>query len=87
MAPIKLGIASLGLALASCSYDPPIQGDHASVAYRADLAACQEAGEKEARRRVMASGILFLTYPISLPVKVRIETRRCLEGKGYRLEG
>ena len=51
-----------------------------------DLAACQEAGDKEADRRVMASGILFLTYPVSLPIEQRIQTRKCMEGKGYKLE-
>ncbi len=85
MATVRVVMAAAALGLAGCAYDPPMQADHASPAYRADLAACQEAGDKEAHRRVMAFGRLFLTYPVSLPVQERIETRKCLEGKGYRL--
>jgi hypothetical protein len=85
-ARISLGILAVGFALAACAYDPPMRADHASAAYQKDLAACQDAGEKEAHRRVMASGILFLTYPVSLPVEQRVQTRKCMEGKGYKLE-
>lgn len=85
-ARIKKGILLSGLALAGCAYDPPMRADHALAQYQKDLAACQDAGEKEAHRRVMASGILFLTYPISLPIEQRIQTRKCMEGKGYKLE-
>jgi hypothetical protein len=80
------GLMLAGLVLAGCAYDPPMRADHASASYQKDLAACQEAGDKEADRRVMASGILFLTYPVSLPIEQRIQTRKCMEGKGYKLE-
>ncbi len=85
-ARIGLGVVLSGLALAGCAYDPPMRADHASAQYRKDLAACQDAADKEAHRRVMASGILFLTYPVSLPIQRRIQTRKCMEGKGYKLE-
>jgi len=85
-ARISLGVLAVGLALAACAYDPPMRADHASATYQKDLASCQDAGEKEAHRRVMASGILFLTYPVSLPVEQRVQTRKCMEGKGYKLE-
>jgi hypothetical protein len=80
------GLGLAGLVLAGCAYDPPMRADHAAASYQKDLAACQEAGDKEADRRVMASGILFLTYPVSLPIEQRIQTRKCMEGKGYKLE-
>jgi hypothetical protein len=82
----NLGILVSGLVLTGCAYDPPMRADHASAQYQKDLAACQDAGAKEANRRVMASGILFLTYPVSLPIERRIQTRKCMEGKGYKLE-
>ncbi len=72
--------------LAACAYDPPMQADHISAAYQTDLAACQESGSNEAHRRVMATFPLFATYPISLPIEIRVQTRRCLEAKGYKLE-
>jgi len=85
-ARIGLGALAFGLVLAGCAYDPPMRADHASAQYQKDLAACQEAGAKEAHRRVMASGILWMSYPISLPIERRIQTRKCMEGKGYKLE-
>lgn len=86
MARVRGIVAAAALGLAGCAYDPPMQADHAAPAYRKDLGTCQAAGDKEAERRVMARGGLFLTYPVSLPILERIETRKCLEGKGYKLE-
>ena len=86
MARLQTCLGAVALGLASCAYDPPMKADHAAAAYRKDLADCQTAGDKEAARRVMASGGLFLTYPVSLPIMQRIETRRCLERKGYHRE-
>ena len=87
MARFGMCLAALSLGLASCAYDPPMKVDHASATYRRNLADCQTAGDQEAERRVLASGGLFLTYPVSLPIMERIETRRCLERKGYHREG
>ncbi len=86
MARIRVYLGAVSLGFASCAYDPAMKADHASVPYRKDLADCQAAGDKEAERRVIASGGLFLTYPISYPIMRRIETRRCLERKGYHQE-
>ncbi len=86
MARVRGMVAAAALGLASCAYDPPMRADHAAPAYRKDLAACRTAGDNEAERRVMASGGLFLTYPVSLPIEERIQTRKCLQGKGYHLE-
>ncbi len=80
-------LAAAALGLAGCAYDPPMRADHAAAAYRKDLTACQSAGDKEAYRKVMARGPYFLTYPVSLPILERVETRKCLEGKGYHLKG
>ena len=71
------------LALASCSYSPPNQADLNRPAYKSDLAACEEFGNKEAHRRVTADGGLWLSYPISLPIEERRQVRKCMEAKGY----
>jgi hypothetical protein len=72
------------LAVAACGgYAPPNAADVGRPAYQADLAACGEAGDKEAHRLVMSRGWMFLTYPISLPIEERHETRKCMDGKGY----
>lgn len=85
MPQVRQLLASGALIVAGCAYDPPMRADHHASAYRTDLAVCQEAGSKEADRRVLASGLLFLTYPVSQPVQTRIATRKCMEGKGYEL--
>ncbi len=71
------------LAVAACGYTAPTAADRARPSYAADLAACQTAGDKEAHRLVMSRGGLFLTYPISLPIQERLQTRKCMDGKGY----
>ncbi len=71
------------LAVAACGYTPPNAADRARPSYAADLAACQTAGDKEAHRLVMSRGGLFLTYPISLPIEEQLQTRKCMDGKGY----
>jgi len=71
------------LGVTACGYTPPNPAVTAKPAYRADLAACQTAGDKEAHRLVMSRGALFLTYPISLPVEEWRQTRKCMDGKGY----
>ena len=87
MARVRALLAGAVMGLAGCAYDPPMRADHRSPGYRKDLAECQAAGDKEAERRVMARGPYFLSYPVSLPIFERIETRKCLERKGYRREG
>ena len=72
--------------MASCAYDPPMRADHSSPPYKADLASCRETAHKEADRVVKARGLLFLTYPISLPIERRVQLRKCMQGKGYKLE-
>ena len=75
----------LALGLSACAYDPPMQADHASAAYQANLHACRKSAAVAASRTVHATGPMFLTYPISYPIQKRIEVRRCMEGKGYKL--
>jgi hypothetical protein len=84
---IRLLLGALLLAMIfGCAYDPPMRADHASAKYQADLGACRPVAHKEADRVVKARGPLFLTYPISLPIERRIQMRKCMQGKGYKLE-
>jgi hypothetical protein len=84
--PARLAtLAILGAMLAACAYDPPVVADHRASAYQTDLTACRGIADRNAHHQVMSSGPLFLTYPLSLPLKERIETRRCMVGKGYKL--
>lgn len=78
-------LGGLLLVAGGCAYDPPMAGDHRSAKYQADLAACQEIAAKTAHHAVISRGYLFATYPISLPIKTRVATRECLEGRGYKL--
>lgn len=72
--------------MTGCAYDPPMQADHGSPAYKTNLHACRETAHKEADRIVKSRGPLFLTYPVSLVIVQRIQLRKCMEGKGYKLE-
>jgi len=77
--------ALAALAVSACAYDPPMRANHAAPAYRADLKQCQTDGEAEASRRVHALFRLFVFYPITYPVEIRIATRECMQHKGYTL--
>jgi hypothetical protein len=74
-------VLALGLALSGCGIAPPPGADQAKFA--ADLKSCEEAGDKEAHRRVMARGLLFMTYPVSLPILERRQRSECMARKGY----
>jgi hypothetical protein len=69
--------------LVACGYTPPNSADTAKPTYRSDLSSCETSGDKEAHRLVMSSGLLFLTYPISLPIQESRQVRACMEKKGY----
>jgi hypothetical protein len=73
----------MALLVAACGYAPPNPADTARPTYQSDLAACQTVGDKEAHRLVMSRGGLFLTYPISSPIEQTLQTRKCMDGKGY----
>lgn len=76
----------LALPVCACAYDPPMQADHQSASYQTNLKQCRKTGGEEATKIVKASGILFLSYPISHPIKARAQIRKCMQGKGYNLE-
>lgn len=84
MTRTAVACTAIAVLLTGCAYDPGMRDDHPAQQYHADLAACRESGDKEAHRRVMARGLLFMTYPVSLPIVRRIQIRACMEGKGYK---
>jgi hypothetical protein len=69
--------------LVACGYTPPNPADTAKPTYHSDLSACETSGNKEAHRLVMSSGLLFLTYPVSLLIEKPRQVRVCMEKKGY----
>jgi hypothetical protein len=83
MRPLRAFGFLVFVTLAACGYSPPNSADAARPTYQSDLTACQEAGDKAAHHLVMSRGGLFLTYPISLPIVESIQTRKCMDGKGY----
>ena len=81
----QVAIVCAGVLLASCAYDPPVAGDHQAPKYIADLDACRETAAKAAHQAVIRRGYLFLSYPVSYPIKERAAMRDCMVGKGYTL--
>jgi hypothetical protein len=81
-----IAVLMLALSLASgCAYDPPVAGDRNSAKFQADLTECRGVAEKAAHHAVISRFLPFISYPVSLPLKERAETRKCMTGKGYPL--
>ena len=70
-----------------CAYDPPVAGDRSSAKFQADLNECRIAAGKAAHHAVISRFPLWISYPVSLPLKKRTELRNCMTGKGYPLAG
>ena len=75
------------LALSSCAdYDPPVQGDHTSEKYRADLEKCRSSSSEAVRLRNASTPEKWIISPITGPPAVHAMIRTCMQGKGYVLE-
>jgi hypothetical protein len=75
---------ALLLGLSGCSsYDPPVEGDHASERYKADIETCRTASTETVRLRNAATLGKWIISPITGPPAVRAAIRTCMEGKGY----
>jgi len=77
-------VFSLG---AGCAYDPPVAGDRTSAKFQTDLNECRTVADKAAHHAVISRFPLWITHPVSLPIKERRELRNCMTGKGYPLTG
>jgi len=83
----SLIIPALLLGVSGCaSYDPPIQGDHSSQAYKADLEKCRTTSTETVRRRNADTPWTWIKSPFTGPPAVRSAIRTCMAGKGYVLE-
>jgi hypothetical protein len=77
----------LVLMIGGCAdYDPPIQGDHTSDKYRADLEKCRTSSTETVRLKNAATPQSWVISPITGPPEVHALIRKCMVGKGYVLE-
>ncbi|HEY2621769.1 MAG TPA: hypothetical protein VGI78_30840 [Acetobacteraceae bacterium] len=73
--------------VAGCAdYDPPIQADHTSEQYKADLEKCRTTSTEAVRLKNAATPERWIISPITGPPAVRAAIRTCMEGKKYVLE-
>jgi hypothetical protein len=81
-------VLCLLLGVTGCAdYDPPVQGDHASEKYQADLEKCRSSSSETVRLRNASTPEKWITSPITGPPAVHGLIRACMQGKGYVLEG
>jgi hypothetical protein len=67
-------------------YDPPVQGDHHSPQYLADLEKCRADSRESVRRKNAGTPGTWILSPFTGPPEVRAAIRSCMSGKGYVLE-
>ena len=84
---VVLIMSALLLGAGGCSaYDPPVEGDHTSERYQADVAACRTASTETVRLKNAATPGKWIISPITGPPAVRAAIRTCMESKGYALQ-
>jgi len=84
---ISLIVPALLLGASGCSsYDPPVEGDHTSERYKADLEKCRNTSTETVRLKNAATPGRWIISPITGPPAVRVAIRTCMEGKGYALQ-
>ncbi len=86
----RASLVILGLLLglnccASGPYDPPVQGDHTSERYKADLEKCRTSSTESVRLKNADTLGTWIMSPYTGPSAVRAEIRKCLVSKGYVL--
>lgn len=67
-------------------YDPPVQGDHTTERYQADLAKCRTTSQESVRLKNAATPERWVISPFTGPPAVRATIRTCMTGKGYMVE-
>jgi hypothetical protein len=74
------------IGLSGCSsYDPPVQGDHASDRYKDDLEKCRTTSQEAVRIKNADTPWTWIISPFTGPPAVRVAIRSCMQGKGYVL--
>jgi hypothetical protein len=86
MRPLIFWLAMVFVLGACAPYDPPIQGDHASEKYQADLESCRTTSTESVRLKNAATFQSWVISPFTGPPAVRAAIRTCMTGKGYKLE-
>ncbi|MFL5256552.1 MAG: hypothetical protein ACJ8AI_27400 [Rhodopila sp.] len=72
------------LGITGCSsYDPPVQGDHNSDRYKADLEACRTSSTEAVRLKNADTPRTWILSPFTGPPMVRAAIRDCMTKKGY----
>jgi hypothetical protein len=82
----SLALPALLLGLSGCTYYPPVQGDHTSDKYKADLAKCRTSSNETVRLKNAATIGRWVISPITGPPEVRAAIRKCMVADGYTLE-
>ncbi len=77
----------LAVCVSACGvYDPPVQADHQSTQYVADLEKCRTDSRESVRRKNAGTPGTWILSPFTGPPAVRAAIRSCMTGKGYALE-
>jgi hypothetical protein len=84
---VSLLVPAVLLGAGGCStYDPPVEGDHTSEKYKADVETCRTTSTEAVRLKNAATPGKWIISPITGPPAVRAAIRTCMEGKGYVLQ-
>ena len=84
---VALIVSALLLGPGGCGvYDPPVEGDHTSEKYKADVEMCRTTSTETVRLKNAATPGRWIISPITGPPAVRAAIRTCMEGKGYALQ-
>jgi hypothetical protein len=76
----------LGASGCGAPYDPPVQGDHTTERYKADLEKCRTTSQESVRLKNAATPQRWIISPFTGPPAVRAAIRTCMAEKGYTLE-
>lgn len=72
------------LVLTACAYDPPVQGDRASISYQRSLKACRGAAEHAEGQRNGTPSAAFVNL-FDFQQTERHDVRTCMQARGYAL--
>jgi hypothetical protein len=64
---LRYALLALLPLLISCSYDPPIQGDHTAQKYQTDLQACRDKAAHDVYMKFAGSIWTWIVSPITAP--------------------
>ncbi len=83
---VALIVPALLLGTGCSTYDPPVEGDHTSEKYQADVETCRTTSTEAVRLKNAATPEKWIISPITGPPAVRAAIRTCMQGKGYVLQ-